>query len=249
MTTRVSARRVDDFQAALDDVAATALRDRGQPVSYARGRTVFHEGQVPDRVLLLRSGVVKVRLVTRSGREVVLAFRGPGELIGEQSALDGSPRSATIVAVEPVEALAFTQAAFRRFLLDHPGAALALLAIMSRRLREADARRAEFSSLPALGRVASRLLEFSDRFGLEAEDGTIRISLPITQKSSRARPAHRSSRSGARCRRCARSATWRRGGGRSSCSTARRSRAWSPEHVKRRSRGTPDGLGAPSSAP
>jgi CRP-like cAMP-binding protein len=133
-------------------------------------------------VLLLRSGVVKVRLVTVSGREVVLAFRGPGELIGEQSAVDGSPRSATIVAVEPVEALAFTQAAFRRFLLDHPEAALALLAIMSRRLREADARRAEFSSLPALGRVASRLLEFSDRFGLELQDGRIRISLPITQE-------------------------------------------------------------------
>src|SRR3954452_23998855 len=170
------------FQAGLDEAAAAALRERGEPCSYARGRTMFHEGQVPDRVLLLRSGVVKVRVVTVSGREVVLAFRGPGELVGEQSALDGSPRSATIVAVESVEALAFTQTAFRRFLLDHPGAALALLAIMSRRLREADARRAEFASLPALGRVASRLLEFSDRFGLEQADGRIRISLPITQE-------------------------------------------------------------------
>src|SRR5262245_56535583 len=151
MATRFSASRVDDFQAALDDAAAAALRERGQAVSYARGRTVFHEGQVPDRVLLLRTGVVKVRLVTGSGREVVLAFRGPGELVGEQSAVDGSPRSATIVAVEPVEALAFTHSAFRRFLLDHPDAALALLAILSRRLREADARRAEFSSLSALG--------------------------------------------------------------------------------------------------
>jgi CRP-like cAMP-binding protein len=182
MTTRVSASRVDDFEAALDDAARSALRERGQARSYARGRTVFHEGQVPDRVLLLRTGVVKVRVVTSGGREVVLAFRGPGELVGEQSALDGSPRSATIVAVEPVEALAFPHAAFRRFLFDHPDAALALLAIMSRRLREADARRAEFSSLPALGRVASRLLEFSDRFGLELQDGRIRISLPITQE-------------------------------------------------------------------
>jgi CRP-like cAMP-binding protein len=173
---------VGSFPSSLDDAAAAALRQRGQPVSYARGRTVFHEGQVPDRVLLLQSGCVKVRLVTDTGREVVLAFRGPGELVGEQSALDGEPRSATIVAVDPVEALAFTQAAFRRFLLDHPDAALALLAIMSRRLREADARRAEFSALSTLGRVVSRLLEFSDRFGLESDDGRIRISLPITQE-------------------------------------------------------------------
>ncbi len=181
MTTRVRASRLDDFPSALDDAAASALRERGQAVTYARGRTVFHEGQVPDRVLLLRAGVVKVGLVTRTGREVVLAFRGPGELVGEQSAIDGEPRSATIAAVEPVEALAFSQAAFRRFLLDHPEAALALLAILSRRLREADARRAEFSSLPTLGRVAARLMEFSDRFGLE-EAGRIRISLPITQE-------------------------------------------------------------------
>src|SRR4051794_33103294 len=101
MTTRVSASRVDDFRAAVDAAAATALLERGQRCSFARGRTVFHEGQVPDRVLLLSAGVVKVRLVTGTGREVVLAFRGPGELVGEQSALDGSPRSATIVAVEP----------------------------------------------------------------------------------------------------------------------------------------------------
>jgi CRP-like cAMP-binding protein len=173
---------VGSFPSSLDDAAAAALRQRGQPVSYARGRTVFHEGQVPDRVLLLQSCCVKARLVTDTGREVVLAFRGPGELVGEQSALDGEPRSATIVAVDPVEALAFTHVAFRRFLLDHPDAALALLAIMSRRLRDSDARRAEFSALSTLGRVASRLLEFSDRFGLESDDGRIRISLPITQE-------------------------------------------------------------------
>src|SRR4029450_3720920 len=103
MTTRVSASRVDDFEAALDEAATRALRERGQPRSYARGRTVFHRGQGPDRVLLLRTGVVKVRLVTAGGREVVLAFRGPGELVGEQSALDGSPRSATIGGVSPGE--------------------------------------------------------------------------------------------------------------------------------------------------
>ena len=182
MTSPVWTTRVDGFPSSLDDAAAAALRQRGQPVSYARGRTMFHEGQVPDRVLLLQSGCVKVRLVTDTGREVVLAFRGPGELVGEQSALDGEPRSATIVAVDPVAALAFTQAAFRRFLLDHPDAALALLAIMSRRLRDSDARRVEFSALSTLGRVASRLLEFSDRFGLESDDGRIRISLPITQE-------------------------------------------------------------------
>jgi CRP-like cAMP-binding protein len=172
---------VDDFWSALDPAARDALRKRGQHCSYARGRTVVHEGQVPDRVLLLHSGCVKISRLTFGGREVVLAFRGPGELVGDQSALDGAPRSATVVAVEAVEAHVFTHSTFRGFLREHPDAALVLLAILSRRLREADDRRAEFSALPTMGRVAARLIEFSDRFGHE-EDGQIRISLPITQE-------------------------------------------------------------------
>jgi CRP/FNR family cyclic AMP-dependent transcriptional regulator len=142
---------------------------------------VIHEGQVPDRVLLLRSGRVKISRLALGGREVVLAFRGPGELVGEQSALDGAPRSASVVAVDGVEALVFTHSAFRGFLREFPDATLTLLAILSRRLREADDRRTEFSALSAMGRVAARLIEFSDRFGHE-ENGRIRIALPISQE-------------------------------------------------------------------
>jgi CRP-like cAMP-binding protein len=181
VTSQVHSTGVDDFWSALDAASRDALRARGQSCSYARGRTVVHEGQVPDRVLLLRSGCVKVSRLTFRGREVVLAFRGPGDLVGEQSALDGAPRSASAVAVDTVEALVFTHSAFRNFLRECPDAALALLAILSRRLREADARRAEFSGLSAMGRVAARLIEYSDRFGRE-ENGRIRISLPITQE-------------------------------------------------------------------
>jgi CRP/FNR family transcriptional regulator, cyclic AMP receptor protein len=171
-----------DFWSALEPDVRDALRKRGQSCTYARGRAVVHEGQVPDRVLLLRSGLVKVSRVMLGGREVVLAYRGPGELVGEQSALDGEPRSATVAAVEAVEALVFTHSAFRGFLREHPDAALALLALLSRRLREADGRRAEFSTLSTMGRVAARLVELSDRFGDEVENGRIRISLPITQE-------------------------------------------------------------------
>jgi CRP-like cAMP-binding protein len=111
----------------------------------------------------------------------VLAFRGPGELVGEQSAIDGEPRSASIVAVEEVEALVLTHQGFLAFLADHPPAALALLRILSRRLREADEKRIEFSTFTTIGRVAARLLELADRYGHE-EDGMVRIALPLSQE-------------------------------------------------------------------
>jgi CRP/FNR family cyclic AMP-dependent transcriptional regulator len=171
----------EDFWSALDAAAARDLTARGTPQSFARGRALFYEGQMPDRVMVLRAGRVKVAVTTPAGREVVLAFRGPGELVGEQSALDGEPRSASIVAVDPVQALVLTHHAFRAFLADHPVAALALLRLLSLRLREADAKRIEFSTFTTIGRIAARLLELGDRYGDE-QDGALRIALPLTQE-------------------------------------------------------------------
>jgi CRP-like cAMP-binding protein len=118
---------------------------------------------------------------TPTGREVVLAFRGPGELVGELSALDDEPRSATIVAVDRVEALTLTAHEFRSFLTEHPSASLALLRMLSRRLRDADAKRIEFAAFNTLARVAVRLLELCERFGRE-EGGSVRIALPLSQE-------------------------------------------------------------------
>lgn len=171
----------EDFWSALDAPAAQALTACGTLRTFTRGRALFYEGQLPDQVMVLRAGRVKVSVSTQSGREVVLAFRGPGELVGEQSAVDGEPRSASIVAVEEVEALVLTHHGFLAFLADHPPAALALLRILSRRLREADEKRIEFSTFTTIGRVAARLLELSDRYGTE-EDGMVRIALPLSQE-------------------------------------------------------------------
>jgi CRP/FNR family cyclic AMP-dependent transcriptional regulator len=64
------------------------LRGRGFPRSYSRGQALFHEGQATDSVFLIRRGRIKVMTTTSNGH-VVLAFRGPGDLVGEQSVLDG----------------------------------------------------------------------------------------------------------------------------------------------------------------
>jgi CRP-like cAMP-binding protein len=170
-----------DFREALAPEDLEALSARARRAAFPAGRALLHQGQVPERVLLLLAGRVKVTSATSAGREIVLAFRGPGELVGEQSALDGRPRSATVVTVEPVDALVLTHEAFRTFLTDRPTAALALLRMLSLRLRDADAQRIEFATFTTMGRVAARLLDLSERFGRE-EDGGVRIELPISQE-------------------------------------------------------------------
>ncbi len=71
--------------------------------------------------MLLLAGRVKIASISEDGRESVLAFRGPGEVLGELSAIDGQPRSAGVTAIDPVEALVIPTAASARSSSARPG--------------------------------------------------------------------------------------------------------------------------------
>jgi CRP/FNR family cyclic AMP-dependent transcriptional regulator len=157
------------------------LQRAGVRRQFAGGTALFQEHQASDRVMLLMAGRVKIASVSEDGRESVLAFRGPGEVLGELSAIDGQPRSASVLAVEHVEAIVIPAAAFRAFLERTPRATLWLLTRVIARLREADRKRAEFGASDTIGRVAARLIELAERYGTPAEGG-LRIDLPITQE-------------------------------------------------------------------
>ena len=149
--------------------------------SFAAGEALIHEGVTPGRVLKLVSGRVKIVTTSSDGREAVLAFRGPGEVLGELTAIDGGAASATVIAVDDLETIAVTVPAFRAHLAAHPEDAFYLLTHLVERLREADSRRSEFGRSDTLGRVAARLHELAADYGA-AEGSGVRIDLPITQE-------------------------------------------------------------------
>lgn len=148
---------------------------------YPRGTTLLNEGDRSDRMVILVSGQAKVSYFTDEGREVLLAIRGPGDLLGELAALDGEPFSATVTALEDIDALTMTVEQFRTVLKEEPDVALSLFKTLSRRLRDADRKRVEFAAFDSVGRVASRLVELAETFGEDTLEG-IRIMLPLTQE-------------------------------------------------------------------
>jgi CRP/FNR family transcriptional regulator, cyclic AMP receptor protein len=158
-----------------------ALIGLGRAKKYRRGAVLFHEGDPATNVLVVRSGRVKVSSYTEDGKEVVLAIRGPGELLGELSAIDGRGCSATAAALEPVEVVLVAAESFRTFLEDYPRVALALLGSVSGKLRDADRKRVEFGAYDTTARVAKRLVEMAERFG-ESASGAVRITLPLSQQ-------------------------------------------------------------------
>ncbi len=108
-------------------------------------------------------------------------MRGPGDLVGEFSAIDGQPRSATATALDPVEALVIRVDEFQAFLEAHARVALLLLQMLTGKLRDSDRKRIEFTAQDTVGRVTRRLVELAERFGRESELG-VRIDLSISQE-------------------------------------------------------------------
>lgn len=160
---------------------ADELLSLGRRRTYPRGATIFNEGEISDRIVAVVSGQVKISYFTVDGREVVLAIRGAGDLLGELSAMDGQPLSATATAMDTVEVRVVLVDQFKAFLEGHPRAAVALLEMVIQRLRDADRKRIEFAAHDSVGRVALRLVELARRFG-ESTDSGVKIDLPLSQE-------------------------------------------------------------------
>lgn len=178
----MSAKRAGGgFLDLLDEDERASFHERGRLRRFERGDALVYEGQVGDKVLVLLTGRAKVSSTTAEGREMVLGFRGPGDLVGELSVIDGRPRSSTVLALEPVEALAMAATNFRTFVEDHPRVAWLLLELLSARFRDADRKRIEFGAADSVGRVSARLVELAETHG-EPEDGAVVITLPLSQE-------------------------------------------------------------------
>ncbi|MEV0589800.1 Crp/Fnr family transcriptional regulator [Nonomuraea cavernae] len=167
-----------EFLSLLTPEEIEAFRAVGRPRRWERGATVMTEGDTSDWVLVLTEGRVKVSSHTSSGTEVVLAVRGPGGLLGDMSAIDGSPRSATVTALEPIAG--FVVRDFPAFLQAHGRIAVLLMQLVTGRLRDADRKRIEYGAFDTTGRVATRLLELAERYGEKTNSG-VRVALPLSQ--------------------------------------------------------------------
>jgi CRP-like cAMP-binding protein len=161
-----------------DDAEALVQLTRQRKV--ARSEPILRAGAAGDEVVLVLSGRVKLVAYGADHREVVLAIRGPGELIGDMAALGGQRRSATAIAVDDVEAGFMHGDQLRTFLREHPDAALVLIRMLVRRLSEATRDVVDMATRDSVGRIAKRLLELSAEHGAPSAGGT-RIELSLSQ--------------------------------------------------------------------
>lgn len=173
--------QVVPFLHALSDQARAELDTLGTRRMFATGSTILAEGELANRVGIAIEGLVKLTATQSDGHRTVLALRGAGELLGEMSALDGGPRTASVEALVPCCVQLVKADDFVRFMSAQPSASMAVIRTLVARLRESDSHRVQFGADGVPRRLARQLLQLADTHGEVGVDCSIDISLPFTQ--------------------------------------------------------------------
>ncbi|MEU4739838.1 Crp/Fnr family transcriptional regulator [Actinosynnema sp. NPDC023658] len=165
---------MDRFWGLLTPSEHEVLLAAGVERDYPSGSVVCHEGEVSRHVLVVRRGLLRVTKTTANGSEKVLAVRGAGDIVGERSAVDGQPRSATVWALGAVRALVLSAGAFAGLCQRYPRIAWSVLIVVVARQRDTDRQRVQISGT-ATQRVAAVLIDVALQRGV-ADQGEIALS-------------------------------------------------------------------------
>ena len=164
----------------LDPEAMRELAGAARRRVFRLGEVIFHRDDPGQVLYVILTGKVKISVTSPDGQEVSLALLSAGDYFGELALLDGQPRSASAVALEPAETLTLQRADFLKAVLRHPRIAVQVMNVLSRRLRQTDAMIEDLLFLDVHGRVAKKLLELGESHGVRTPEG-IRIELRLTQ--------------------------------------------------------------------
>ena len=159
----------------------TELFGCASTVRLKTGEALFLAGDTGDGCYRVEDGLLKVTMISRTGKERILVFLGPGAIVGEMSIIDRLPRSANVVAVRPAILSFLGRTEFQHFAKIHPEVYESLVALLSARLRETDMAVAAGTFLPVGGRIACTLLELAQEFGRDVGSGRILIHQKISQ--------------------------------------------------------------------
>ena len=142
--------------AQLDQIAKMMV-----PRKVTRNTLLVRAGAITDSLFVIVSGSAKVLNQDTEGNEVILTILGAGECFGEMGLIDGSPRSADVVANESCELLMISKADFTQVLAENVDLCLNIMKSLVLRLREANRKIESLALMDVYGRVAKQLLDLS----------------------------------------------------------------------------------------
>jgi CRP/FNR family cyclic AMP-dependent transcriptional regulator len=160
----------------LASIAAVAKTRR-----YAKDDAVFHADEIGDVFYLIREGQVKVTMTSPEGKEIILSILAAGDFFGEMALFDNEPRSATVIAIEPLEVVSIWRTDFLHILSENFSITQKVLGELSKRLRNASNRIESLATMDVYGRLARFFLDLARQSGKVLDNEYIAVIRPTHQ--------------------------------------------------------------------
>jgi CRP/FNR family transcriptional regulator len=145
--------------------------------TYAKGDTIFHEGDPSDFFFDIASGRVKIFKTTATGKDIILEIFGVGDPLGAVAVYIGRPLPATAVALEDTTCLLVPRTDFFMLLERHPTLVRGLLLGLTVRLVELVNRLTELTGSRIEARFARFFLKLSEQHSGAGDEMVIRMPL------------------------------------------------------------------------
>jgi CRP/FNR family cyclic AMP-dependent transcriptional regulator len=168
----------ESLLAALSSSEREVILALGNVRQYHGGEKFFNQGDLSNFIVIIIDGFVKVTAVSESGTESLVAIRTAGDIVGELSAFDGRPRSATARGADAVHGRVIMKADLDRLLKENFAVSRAFNQAVSAKLREATRRQVDFRR-DAKSRLALVLVDLYHGSASSRRDG--RMAVLVTQ--------------------------------------------------------------------
>jgi CRP/FNR family cyclic AMP-dependent transcriptional regulator len=177
---RAALARTEIFQS-LQQADIDLILARATVRRVARGSPILRRGDPNSGMVVVMSGRVRVSVISEDGKEVTLSVLGQSEVLGEMSLLDGDSSSADVTAQEDCVLMVIDRGQFLNLLRQNSGLCLHLMAVLTRRLRRANAALEDIALLDLPTRLGRLLVKLASDYGVPVRTGT-RIEVKLSQK-------------------------------------------------------------------
>jgi CRP-like cAMP-binding protein len=166
------------------DLPAPAVQKLSETVELRevrRRQVIYLPGDPGASVFFVNGGRVKISKVTRDGKELTLAYRGPGEIFGELCMLEGGPREEMAEAMENAMITELTRDEFEKLVQANGMLGYRLTKAMLQRRREVENKVEQLLFKDVNAKLAELLLRLGNEYGVQSGRGTL-VALKITHQ-------------------------------------------------------------------
>lgn len=165
----------------LNGDALARLAEKVEMKEIRRRQVIYLPGDPGGAVYFVNGGRVKVSKVTRDGKELTLAYRGPGEVFGETCLIDGGPREEMAEAMENALVTEIDRTEFERLLQSQALLGYRLAKILASRRRDVENKIENLVFKDVNSKLAELLLRLGTEYGVDDSRGTL-VALKITHQ-------------------------------------------------------------------